>query len=266
MCCSRSKLAALACAAIVALCAGCGGTPTADVRCPSSMRGVGGGEVIMGGGWIPLVFGSRLKLSPYCMDEHEVTVAEYAECVRRQQCSEPKPFIDSVLTSPSCNWNAPKADHHPINCVSWQQAHSYCASVGKELPTEAQWETAARGGPSGSRGAYPWGSSYPTDADACWNISNTRKGTCPVASFPATSLGLRDMAGNVSEWVFDWYGEYPSRADDYRGPAQGQTRVSRGGSWMTSDPGFLKTSARNDRPADYAGDGMGFRCATTPSG
>ena len=219
--------------------------------------------MIMGDAW--LLGRYHATVSPFCIDEHEVTVAEYAECVRRLQCAAPAPYAHPDRKWTSCNWNVPNRDDHPINCVNWEQAHTYCRALGKDLPTEAQWELAARGGPSRSRWEYPWGDRFPTDADACWNLSNMRRGTCPVGSFPSNAYGLRDMAGNVSEWVFDWYEEYPSEAVDYRGPARGQSRICRGGSWMIADPGFMKTSTRDDRPADYAGDNVGFRCATAPA-
>ena len=250
----------------LSVCIACSDPPIAAVSCPGTMRAVRGGKMTMGGGWLPLGDTFHVTLSPYCIDEREVTVAEYAACVRRKQCSEPEAYVDSVRTEISCNWSVPNKDDHPINCVGWEQAHAYCAARGKELPTEAQWEMAARGGANGPRRGYPWGDTYPTDGHACWSFYKQRSGTCAVGGFPANALGLRDMAGNVSEWVFDWYADYPSEAVDYHGPATGQLRVARGGSWTIGDAGFMLTRARDDRPADYAGDGMGFRCASKPSG
>jgi formylglycine-generating enzyme required for sulfatase activity len=224
--------------------------------CPSAMLFVNGGTVIMDGKF-------SVTLAPFCMDVHEVTVAEYAACVRSQHCSPPQAYQEPQFRDQariSCNWGQPRRDDHPINCVGWAQAHAYCRAIDKELPTEAQWQMAANGGPQ--ERAFPWGNRAPTAADACWDIEQARRQTCPVAEYPATAEGLRDMAGNVSEWVYDWFAVYPSHAGkDYQGPPSGVRRVSRGGAWLTADSAYLRTDVRSDRPADYAGDAVGFRCA-----
>src|SRR6185312_4347885 len=124
-----------------------------------------------------------------------------------------------------CNGRDQGKDLHPQNCVSWHDAMAYCTSVRKTLPTEAQWEYAARGGRAGR--LYPWGELSPSSETACWNRQNRDElGTCEVGSFPSGAFGLLDMAGNVWEWTASWYQPYSGpRATWLVG------RVVRGGAW-----------------------------------
>jgi formylglycine-generating enzyme required for sulfatase activity len=189
----------------------------------------------------------EVPLAAFCLDRHEVTVGEYRGC---GGCSPPG-------TAEYCNWGVSGRDRHPINCVDWDQATAYCAAVGKRLPTEEEWEYAARG----SEGrTYPWGKAAPS-SQLCWDGEGSdlgkgnRKSTCVVGSYPAGLFGLFDMAGNVSEWTSGRYCPYTSKncAED--------RRVYRGGCWRDDVPQSVRGANRSrDEPGSRVGD-LGFRCA-----
>jgi len=158
-----------------------------------------------------------------------------------------------------------QGDDHPVVCVSWDDAWAYCAHHGLRLPTEAEWEYAARG----SEGrVYPWGDEW-DDGKCCSSDSVGPQGrTQPVGSFPAGAswCGAQDLAGNVFEWCWDWYGTGyygDSPVADPRGPTAGDYRVLRGGAWLH----YAGRSSCVDRfsyhPRAQNGD-LGFRCALTP--
>ena len=150
----------------------------------------------------------------------------------------------------------PKWRHgdHPIVNVSWEQGQKYCDWAGGRLPTEAEWEYAARGGKEGL--IYPDGNEL-TDKDAKY----ASDGTSSVGAFPVNGFGLYDMAGNVWEWTADWYGPYGEvEEEDPQGPAKGDYRVLRGGSWINSDPWYLRCSLRLWSEPDYRDFNFGFRC------
>ena len=189
----------------------------------------------------------RTELAPYCLDETEVTVARYRECVEKGRCTKP---VDKQF---HCNFRYPDRGEHPINCVSWDQASQYCAAHGERLPSEAEWEAAARGGERYLE--YSWGNELP-DGRTCWKQPHS----CPVKSFPAGAFGLFDMTGNVWEWVDDYYGPYPWP------PQSGSARVYRGGSWSRRFEKWLHTRLRNRDRAGFSGSHLGFRCALSPAG
>ena len=153
-------------------------------------------------------------------------------------------------------------DTHPVVNVTWEDAQAYCRWIGGRLPTEAEWEYAARGGVGGRR--YPWGDSIDHDHANFDGLGgrDTFPKSAPVGSFPANGFGLHDTAGNVWEWCADYYAEraYGTEAvSDPSGPAEGVRRVVRGGSW-TSDPGRLRTSYRFSLEPATESLSVGFRC------
>ncbi len=209
---------------------------------------------------------SDIAMSGFIIDETEVTVAAYRTCVDDGTCTAPASGSD-------CNYQDATRDQHPVNCVTWQQAKDYCAFVGKDLPTEAQWEMAARG--TADERIFPWGDD---DADcARVNIivfleSEMRAETCvgsttPVGTYPtgASPNGTLDMAGNVSEWVEDWYEpDYYNTGPTMDPPSPPSSpvgsRVHRGGSFGSSfGKGYVFT--RDFVAPETARAEIGFRCA-----
>jgi formylglycine-generating enzyme required for sulfatase activity len=177
---------------------------------------------------------------PVRLDVTDVTVDAYRACVSAGACNEP-------VTGGACNWNVEGRGNHPVNCVDWHQANAYCAFAGERLPTEEEWDLAARGA---ERRDFPWGNTPPTNAQLCW-AQNSGGHTCAVGSFPAgdTPEGLKDMAGNVWEWTLSTYKQ------------GGESRVVRGGSWDNNHAAFVLSSYRGRYVPSYEDADLGFRCA-----
>ena len=205
----------------------------------------------------------EVLLHAYYIDLAEATVAQYRECVLDGVCTAPK----RAASDPYCNWLSVDIDNQPINCISWAQAKSYCEWSGKRLLTEAEWEKAARG--TDSR-IFPWGDTEPTCELAVMIEGDVfgcgADGSMPVCSkSPAgnSPYGLCDMAGNVNEFVSDWYGAWyysTSPNVDPAGPDTGTSRVVRGGGFY--DQGYgLKTTTRGSYSASADGAiNLGVRC------
>jgi len=217
----------------------------------------------------------QVTLSTYRMQQYEVTAGDYAACVTAGECT-------AANTGDTCTYQVAGKEDHPINCVDWYQAQTYCQWLGGDLPTEAQWEYAARG--SDGR-TYPWGNALTSNRVNYWGSGDpydstsspfTQNGgpTTPVGYYNGSlkgtyqtadgrsPFGLHDMAGNVSEWVADWYGTYPPVAQvDPTGPVSGSGRVLRGGGWHSSDS-YVRSALRNSCNPDDRGADRGFRCAS----
>lgn len=204
----------------------------------------------------------EVRVASFLIDRTEVTVADYRDCVTKKECEAPG------TSSGSCNWDADDRERHPLNCINWKRASNYCRVQGKRLPTEAEWEKAARGN---DERAYPWGNQSASCNYAVMVEGGSegcgRSSTWPVASKPAgqSPYGAMDMAGNLWEWVSDWYdASYYSRSPNSNpaGPKSGSERTIRGGSWddMLGAPA-LRTTIRVGNDPSTQGRHLGFRCA-----
>lgn len=195
-------------------------------------------------------------LNAYWIDKTEVTVAQYSRCVEAGACSPARPDPNSSY----CTSVDDTKFNHPINCVDWSQAVAYCGWVGRRLPSEAEWEKAARGVDGR---LYPWGNQEPR-SDLLNFDASVDSITTPVGQYPAgaSPYGALDMAGNVWEMVADWYDENYYRSsppDNPQGPDGGDYRVLRGGSWVNASA-YVRTADRFWAPPYNAYDGAGFRC------
>jgi formylglycine-generating enzyme required for sulfatase activity len=196
----------------------------------------------------------------FYMDVHPVTNAEYMACLIDGGCTAPR---FSFSFSRPTYFGDPVYDDFPVIYVSWDQATAYCAWAGKRLPTEAQWEYAARGGLSGKR--YPWGDTISgTDANYLDSGDPWDNDTSPVEYYAPNGYGLYDMAGNVWEWVEDWYLDtyyYSSPVTDPPGPESGDYRVLRGSCWMNGGQLGQRISFRAAFSYSLQSEDIGFRCA-----
>jgi hypothetical protein len=179
--------------------------------CLAGMAAIAGGSFKMGDR------GDNVTVGAFCMDVTEITVDAYAVCVKAGKCSadhlgELSSDGQSFSASNTCNYGVSGRGNHPINCVDWGQAATFCHEQGKRLPSEEEWEWAARGESQGR--VYPWGGATP-DFQACWSGVNKRTGTCPVASFPDGDApgGIHDLAGNVWEWTSSKYDASAARVN-----------------------------------------------------
>ncbi len=278
--------------------------PPLSERCPDGMALVPGGKFYRGSDdatyarWQPA---HKVTLDPYCLDLREVTAKQYKGCSDAGGCKR-LPARSSWQSSASakeqaakeeafstlCNFGVAEREEHPINCISWADAQNYCNERGARLPTEAEWEFAARGSDGRS---FPWGDTPPdhTMMNACgeectrWHEDNDLRpspqmyeqddgfpGTAPVGTFPngRTMFGMDDMVGNVFEWTEDWFAVYdnPPRGPltNPSGPDTGEKRVVRGGAFNGGFALWVNPAFRYGmNPVDHS-HGVGMRCALTP--
>ncbi|MEZ4302080.1 MAG: SUMF1/EgtB/PvdO family nonheme iron enzyme [Polyangiaceae bacterium] len=272
--------------------------PAAPAACPTHMVEIEGGPMFMGArDLIPAADAKpphRVVLSTFCLDRTEVTVGDYQACVDAGKCERALDHVSwpkmtealKAKYSPYCNADKPDRATHPINCVAWPMADNFCRQNGFRLPTEAEWEYAARGS---SQKKYPWGDDPPSARflNACgtecadhWKktANETRKtmfeeddgfvSTAPVGSFKAGAAahGVLDLAGNVWEWTADWYAPYEETdanapPTDPKGPPTGEKRVVRGGDYLGAEPDWSRPSYRWKTDPDTYNHAIGFRCA-----
>jgi formylglycine-generating enzyme required for sulfatase activity len=200
----------------------------------------------------------QVALQDYWIYRTEVTNAMYLFCVQSRGCPE---LPQSISRTRPEYYGNPQYDNYPVIYVSYLGATAYCQWARGRLPTEAEWEKAARG--SDGR-LYPWGQDPPSIEQANFN-DNSYQDTAPVGSFPAgaSPYGLLDMAGNVWEWVFDWFSTdyYQSSPSlNPQGPESGTNHVIRGGSWFNPEDALRTVTRASLKPGSVL-DTVGFRCA-----
>lgn len=192
----------------------------------------------------------RVYLDAFRIDKYELTNSQYERFMQATGRAAPNYWNNGSFNGAS----------QPVVGVSWEDGEAYCKWAGKRLPTEAEWEKAARG-TDGRK--YPWGEQWDSSRA---NSDESKLGkTAPVGSYPGgvSPYGGHDMAGNVWEWVADWYDQnYYQRAPgrNPKGADSGQLRVLRGGSWYY-DPSFLRSTFRGRNDPTFRGNRVGFRCA-----
>ncbi|NIN00160.1 MAG: SUMF1/EgtB/PvdO family nonheme iron enzyme [candidate division Zixibacteria bacterium] len=213
-----------------------------------------GGEFVMGkddeGDCSPA---HKVYVDSFYMDKYEVTNAQYLEFCKETGRALPEFWGMKQFRS------GPDFPDHPVVGISWRDANAYAEWAGKRLPAEAEWECAARGGLVGMN--YPQGNELDS-AQANHTLADL-EGTVAVGGFAPNGYGLHDMAGNVWEWVADYYDGAYHKSSPYRnptGPEKGKLKVIRGGGWH-SGPSCNRVYYRNALPPNWVDFAVGFRCA-----
>lgn len=190
-----------------------------------------------------------VRLDAYWMDSAEVTHSAYAEFVTDTGRNPPHHWLGGVMPK--------RLADYPIYNVDWDDASAFCAWKGKRLPTEAEWERAARGGLDGLN--YPWGEDKPSRERARYS---TPQGPAPVKQHPPNGFGLYDMAGSVAEWCQDWFERTyyaSSPPENPQGPEEGLYKIVRGGAW-SDGPNRITVFFRNWVRPNQRTPNLGFRC------
>ncbi|MBN1218981.1 MAG: SUMF1/EgtB/PvdO family nonheme iron enzyme [Anaerolineae bacterium] len=197
----------------------------------------------------------EVDLPAYEIDHFEVTNDEFAYFVEQTG------YVTYAEENSNKNWTnaAEGKGNHPVVYVTWDDATAYCQWAGKRLPTEAEWEKAARGDDGR---AYPWGNDFVAENGNFYE--GGIRGTTAIGSFPAgaSPYGVEDMAGNVREWVEDYFLPYPGAAADADPFFGEKNRVNRGGGWFDGEDGEVVTTYNRNAgpPSISANDDIGFRC------
>ena len=207
----------------------------------------------------------KVTLDAYWIDKTKVTNGKYAKCVSSGICQSPSNTSSETYSS---YYGNSKFENFPVIYVNWGQAKAYCEWVGRRLPTEAEWEKAARGTDGRT---YPWGENIGCNKA---NYGDCTSNQTAVGSYESgkSPYGLYDMASNVWEWVADWYSDtyyQTSPLSNPLGPSAGQYRVLRGGSERRGGSGFMRyydarSADRLRYSPDTASNLTGFRCAQSP--
>ena len=203
----------------------------------------------------------NIFLSEYKIDIYEVSVKEYKKCIKAGKCNFP-------LEGVKFTWNSKKEKKFPINGVSWFDANDYCRFVNKRLPTEAEWERAASW-----FNDLKYTYSVLGFVRSCSEVNynglqvDCRKAVAPRGSYTKELNGTYDMAGNLWEWVWDWY--FPSQYQetiirDPQGPSNGLLKVNRGGSYVNRHR-YIQTTYRGANNPVLRAPEIGFRCAVSTS-
>lgn len=215
--------------------------PAPASPCPANMAFVAGGTYTFG------LLKTKAVIADLCVDKAETTAKQFEACVNDKKCTD-----NFSGCAPEATYKKAGKEDHPMVCVDFQQALDYCAYQGKRLPSDEEWEWAARGGAEGR--LYPWGNDAPKD-QVCWSGSGARASTCSVNEHPtgASKDGLLGMAGNVFEWT-------TTRQD-----AKTKDRIGRGGSWRDGLPNMMRVDRPGKFEVTYRCGFLGIRCVTAPS-
>ncbi|MBK8255985.1 MAG: SUMF1/EgtB/PvdO family nonheme iron enzyme [Polyangiaceae bacterium] len=238
----------------------------------------------------------KTHLGAFCIDKTEVTVAAYTRCAEAPNelgsCTPASAIVvskglkpsDVIFWSKFCNAGAKDRQDHPINCVDFAQAAAFCKWAGGRLPTEAEWEYAARGADGR---VYPWGNEPPSaerlngcgaecssngaalgrnDKKRMFDGDDGAQTTAPVGRYPAgaSAFGVLDMGGNVWEWTADGLAAYSENEATNPSHASGPMRVVRGGHWLNANATSPRAANRETRDESKKLEDVGFRCAKTP--
>jgi formylglycine-generating enzyme required for sulfatase activity len=238
----------------LAACAPSAVTLPGDGECPAGMALIPAGSVRVPDAWHHT---APIEVHRFCMDRTDVTVRAYQECRAAGRCT-PSGSPNDEKRAGACNEGKPERADHPINCVDWLQAATYCAAHDKRLPDEDEWLYAAFGGAAAAK--YPWGDHEPA-MQLCWSGITPRSSTCPAGGLPqgANPWGVLDLQGNVQQWT-------STSGARFARDVEGDLRLTQGSAWNSTRVEFVETkdvshiiSARSRRDP-----GLGFRCVRSP--
>lgn len=226
-------------------------------RCPEGMVEILGGTFTMGDNQGPAIERPEhaVEVRTFCLDRTEVTVAAYDKCMQASICGRWTPIAKPRTWVERCNDAARGQGNHPRNCIDAERAADYCAWMGKRLPTEQEWEYAAKGGARNLK--FPWGNEAPDRKRACYGLDRNKDTSCAVAGAGIEASGAYDLAGNLSELVAGRYVPYPGSTVE----GSPENVVWRGGNFTQGEPSALRSAARQAGRSGGPSQTIGFRCA-----